>query len=273
MGASKRQARDQRITPAEGNCLEPRAFTLLELLVVLAIIGMLAALTLPALKGIRQGNAMVSAGRQLVDDLALARARAINGRTVVHVIFVPPGITGMTFSADPRDQKVGDRLQVAQFTTYALFAERNVGDQPGRPQYRYLTSWRSLPEGVFIPSAKFEDWSDQPARWNTTDPLSRPFRYGALHFPTSGGNAQWVPHITFGPNGSPIVKDAKGTLVPQDEVIPLARGSILYQRSAAGLFFDIRESPPGNAYDTNSFHVVRVDGLTGRARVETKAIY
>src|ERR1043166_1086048 len=68
------------------------AFTLLELLIVLAILGLLATLSLPAIKHIRQSNTMVAAGRQLVDDLSLARARAVAERTTVHVVFVPPDI-------------------------------------------------------------------------------------------------------------------------------------------------------------------------------------
>src|SRR5262245_48400431 len=68
----------------------PRGFTLLELLVVLAIVGLLAAVTLPAMKGMRQSNALSAANRQLLDDLAAARQRAIKDGTVVMVLFVPP---------------------------------------------------------------------------------------------------------------------------------------------------------------------------------------
>src|SRR4029434_4147767 len=84
-------------------CSVRSAFTLLELLVVLAIIGLLAAVTLPAMKGMRQSNALAAANRQLLDDLPGARQRAIKDGTVVMVLFVPP--------ADPANIGVYSPLQ------------------------------------------------------------------------------------------------------------------------------------------------------------------
>ena len=256
---------------AAGEIATRGAFTLIELLVVLAIIGLLATLTLPRIKSIRQGNALVAAGRQLVDDLALARARAISERTIVHMIFVPTNVSEIAANGDARNDRTLRRLQAGAYTTYALFAERSVGDQPGRPSFRYLTQWKTLPEGIFIAPWKF---IEDPNRLNTAA-TNRAFAFGDFPFPTSAGDKPiepHVPHIAFDQQGAPIVRDGGGNRVIEDEYIPLARGSIMYSRVPGGNVteFDVRESPPNNSVD--NFHRVRVDGLTGRSRVETPQI-
>src|SRR6185436_4015834 len=99
----------------------------------------------------RQSNVMASASQQLLSDFALARQTAIRERTTVHVVFVPPNVGGLAYkTGDFRDSKTWTNLLTHPYTTYALFAERTVGGQPGQPHYRYLGPWRTLPEGVVI---------------------------------------------------------------------------------------------------------------------------
>ncbi len=251
------------------------AFTLIEMLLVIAIIGVVIAISLPSMKGLTRANSIASANRQLLDDIALARQRAILGRTTVHIVFVPPLITNtaiMVFNtADPKDLKLAATLMNGQFTTYALFAERAVGDQPGQPHFGYVSQWKTLPDGVFISDREFNymertDWAQ------FSNPTNWPFEYIKIPFPSSNGLSNTVPHIAFDPQGRLFRLDASGNRVFPDEVIELARGSILSQRDNVGnlISFDVRESPLNNSV-LNFNHIV-IDGSTGRAKVDRPKI-
>src|SRR5688572_22600434 len=65
-----------------------RAFTLAEMLVVLAIIALLAALALPAIRGNTEAVAIRAAAYQLVEDFSFARQKAISQRSTVAVVFL-----------------------------------------------------------------------------------------------------------------------------------------------------------------------------------------
>jgi hypothetical protein len=128
-----------------------------------------------------------------------------------------------------------------------------VGDQPGRPNGRYLTGWRGLPDGIFIATSKF----------TVTNEAAR-FDYDAFPFPAATNAAIPLPYLGFTHLGQLMTGRDDG-----GEIIPLARGSIMYLNPADPLAADVLELPPGNSR-TNStmFNRVRIDQLTGRARVE-----
>jgi prepilin-type N-terminal cleavage/methylation domain-containing protein len=251
------------------------AFTLIEMLVVITIILILAGLGLPHLKGWGESNAMTAATRQLMDDLSFARLKAISSRSTVYVLFIPPQIVTPAFltGLTPEQRKLTTNLFSGQYTTYALFTMRQVGEQPGRDNPRYLTPWKSLPEKVFIAASKFA--LPPPSRFsNTYSETNRPFATNAFPFPTASDTTASLPYLAFNAQGRLISEDADplGNHVYYSAVIPLARGSIFYARDAAGNLIagpaDPIETPPNNS--VSNYNNIRIDWLTGRTRVERR---
>ena len=276
--------------PGHSASQRPAGFTLMELMVVLAIIGIVATLGMPMIKAHSQTNAIAAADRQLLDDISLARLKAINNRTTVYMVFAPPNLTNQLgplkkppFLSDLRPLKVLTNLFSGQYSAYALVAERTAGDQPGRPTRKYLTEWRSLPEGIFIAPGKFTFM--QPARWRFINPTNRPFAYTGFYpdvnggplllpFPTVNSPVFNLPCVAFNPLGQlkPPPGMAPLNMVPPafDEVIPLTRGSMMFTKDRDGnnsfVPPDFREIPPGNS--TNAYNRLHVYWQTGRAKVE-----
>jgi prepilin-type N-terminal cleavage/methylation domain-containing protein len=248
-----------------------RAFTLLELLVVIAVIGILAAIGLPALKGMGASNDISAATRQLLDDLAYARAKAINERTTVYVVFVSDAILQQPLNNLAEKQEIAKHATL-QYTSYALFAGRSLGDQPGPGTQRYITDWRTLPDGTFIPTNKFNvSLLTEPKRSQQTL-FTRPLPHALLQpfpFPTADSKVKVpLPYIAFDYQGRLFQKDLPAG---EDVFLPIVKGSIVYPQEdkakvKAGSMeaAEVIETPKGNS--TNN-PAIQIDWLTGRARM------
>ncbi len=249
-----------------------RAFTLIELLVVVAIIGILAGIGLPALKGFGSSNALSAAASQLKDDLALARQTAMNQRSDVYVLFVGPEAltTSWPTLVTQADKNIARRLLNSQYTSYALYSKRQLGDQPGAPRERYLTPWRNLPEGVFISTNEFDNLSLRtPNLWQQATLTNRPFGFTSanIRFPTETGPRVSMAFVGFDYEGR-LIKPSGVTANRGDEFIHLVKGTVLPAKNAQGLYdiapAEVIETPKNN---TTNNPVIQIDSTTGRGRV------
>lgn len=262
-----------------------RGFTLVELLVVLSIIAVLAAVGLPAIRGMNKSNAMLASNRQFEDDLSYARQRAIADHTSVYVVFVPPTLINYTPSAltnDAATMAQYTNLLGGQYTSYALISMRLLGEQPGRSTPHYLTEWRNLPNGIFFAEANFS-LGPTPG-YNPDDPVNNlPPTYLKFtnSFPTSAifpfPNATNFPGINLPYIGFDYLGRltyADGTTRLADMNIPLARGSIFYQRTPGGspiaALPSVQESPASNSVVVPNW--VHLNALTGRASIISPSI-
>jgi len=259
-----------------------RAFTLLELMMVVAIVGFVAVLTLPHVRGFGQANAMTAATRQLLDDVALARQRAMVNRSTVYMVFVPPQFwTYTNFQGVVYDQAVATNKQELnllkhQYGAYALISLGSIGDQPGQHHPRYVTDWRFLPDGVFISPFEFALSNAYLTNIYTTNTLSgiivsngiygwgtASVPFPSLPTPTGGlptATTMSLPCIAFSPQGGLSTQYT-------NQYIVLARGSVLYPTDTNGvpLFAApiITETPPNN--DINNPNLIQIDWMTARA--------
>lgn len=250
-------------------------FSLLELLVVLGIIGLLAALGLPTLRNFGESNTIATANRQLQDDIGLARQLALNTRSTVYMVFVPPTHfqhrVNLPSMANSSEYKRWSNLVTGRYTAYALLSMRTIGDQPGREHPRYLTDWRFLPEGIFIMTNKYLQLAspvpDRSVPVATINNIQvRSFKRRLFPYPTATSPIFSLPYVGFTAQGR-LVPEINGAIF--DEVIPLVRGSIFTEKNAAGQYVDappdIQEVPPGNS--TNNFNLVHINAMTARSRV------
>src|SRR5437899_9581816 len=103
--------------------LRAPGFTLIELLVVISIIAILTAIALPVTHQFKP-DPVAAASRQLMDDFALARRRAIADHTTVYVLFMPSTSNLTNNFASLVDTNTLQHLANGQYSTYALYEKR-----------------------------------------------------------------------------------------------------------------------------------------------------
>jgi len=299
---------NRAIKIAQNRATQP-GFTLIELLVVVTIIGLMAALSVPALKGFGQGNLINSVSRQLLDDIGYARSKAISDRCNVYVVFVSTNIVdswnrgvleqGLQAAASELPNVESSRflygarlmctnLLQQQYAAYAIYADRTVGDQPSKKNPRYLSEWKTLPDGVIIHPHKMRDstvseWLNYKTNNYKQSNIGAPLPWISVHFPLAKGAEVYCPCIAFNYKGELIFPEtgnaassATFVSVPVScdyEMLPIIKASTFYPPvgvSEDGYSTSLApyvEVTPEPMVSTDPIVKIRIDGKTGKARM------
>ncbi|MBM4156447.1 MAG: prepilin-type N-terminal cleavage/methylation domain-containing protein [Lentisphaerae bacterium] len=133
-----------------------RAFTLVELLVVVGIMGLLLGVTVTAFDSIGKGAKMRSALMQIKSSLSLARQYAITDRRATYIIF--PDQYRDDWKKDVPNPADYGYIEEARYQSYYIMNQDSLEDKDlsteGRKYYRRvqyrLGRWQHLPKGVIF---------------------------------------------------------------------------------------------------------------------------
>ena len=206
------------------------AFTLVELLAVVAILGIMLAVALPYFSGISEGAAMEGSIRELRSTLSLARQWAITKRVKTYVVFPDNSINSVSTDRDK---------------AYNSFNVYTKEDQ-------YIGEWRYLKPGICFVYSQNVDPKSPAVTSNAKNIFDTKYR-ASVKFP-AGGSSRSLPCIIFYPDGKPRLAD--GSELGMDAEIYLGEGKLILEGGSPKVVFP----------DTSPVIGVDVNALTGRIR-------
>jgi len=218
--------------------LRRRAFTLVELLVVIGIMGMMLAITVTAFEGVGKGAKLRAALAELKTTLSLARQYAITDRQIVFVVF-------------PCDQvNLSDSTNLA-FTRYSSYCLCTTGRWS-----RMLNQWHHLPKGVIFDRVRTPPPGRVALGYVNVFDRSVSNNLSTIPFPIEASNQvdQTVTVVRFNPNGR------LHTTQDSTPVIFVTEGSVRVNPTTAALV-DYMIQPGAPSF------MLEVRPLTGRVKI------
>ncbi len=149
---------------------DSRAFSLVELLVVMAIMGMMLALTMSVGPGLIRGGGVSGGLSQVASAVSLARSEAVRSRKPTMFVLAPT-------NSNPLDER--------SYSAYAIIQ----ADSASGTNFTYVTRWQKLPKGVHFYPPDSTNISLNAAPFNS------------VPYPTSNGGRVNLPGIAFAPDG------------------------------------------------------------------------
>lgn len=153
-------------------CTRSSAFTLVELLVVMAITVLVLTFAVPAVTNLSKSNNLNAAGRRVADAFTAARAEAVSQRRLVQVRIV----TKWTKTGGGED--IGASYRKFSVWRRPLPDDVQQSRDPADP-FIQVSKWETLPDGITFET----DPSSYSLATSATDP-----RYPGLYFLDSSLN-------------------------------------------------------------------------------------
>lgn len=168
-------------------------FTLVELLAVIAIIGIMIAVMVPSFSGMGRAAKLTTSVSQLKTTFSLARQHAITKREITYVVFAT------------------DNASLYQGTNIAHISKAFRGYNVYGQRSKYLRDWIQLPEGVmFVPSESVYQNSEPRDSKNLFVVDSTKNAVVSLPFPFNNSPSNSLVGVAFKPDGQMVLGNGSG---------------------------------------------------------------
>ncbi len=256
-----------------------RAFTLVEMLAVIAVMLLMLKLTLPSLDGLLGAEAKGMARTEFLGNLNRARSIALETGVPVYVVFFPkysdlvvvgsPDWNGTKESYFQKSDSLNQLLGL-QLKGYALYQARQPGDLPHMPESKWISDWEVLPEGFYFAEEMLAMLPDSVAvsRLKNGEPQIEVDFVVNQNFPSPVGIEKAkgkvvLPALKYNARGELENAGVKGCY------LFVSRGGVFPPEMKNGQFLPENAEPPAfeDVPDFDRLWLV-VNGITGRAAVE-----